>query len=60
VNTATAVELDALPGVGSVTAAAIVAYRREHGPFQSPEDLLNVRGIAEKKLARMRAQVRVR
>jgi competence protein ComEA len=60
VNTATAEELDALPGVGPVTAAAILEFRREHGPFQRVEDLLEVRGIGEKKLERMRTRVVVR
>jgi competence protein ComEA len=60
VNTASAAELDELPGVGPATAAAIIEYRREHGPFQRPEDLLQVRGIGPKKLAKMRDRVAVR
>jgi competence protein ComEA len=60
VNTAGAAELDALPGVGPATAAAIIDYRREHGPFQRPEDLLQVRGIGPKKLAKMMDRVTVR
>jgi competence protein ComEA len=60
VNTAGLEELDTLPGVGPATAQAILDYRREHGPFQRPEDLLNVRGIGEKKLAQMLPRVRVR
>jgi competence protein ComEA len=60
INTASAEELDTLPGVGPVTAAEILAYRREHGPFQHPEDLLNVRGIGEKKLERMRPRITLR
>jgi competence ComEA-like helix-hairpin-helix protein len=44
----------------SATAAAIIEYRREHGPFQRPEDLLQVRGIGPKKLAKMRDRVTVR
>jgi competence protein ComEA len=59
INTAGAEELDSLPGVGPATAAAILDFRREHGPFQRVEDLLGVRGIGEKKLARMRARVTV-
>ena len=46
-NHATAEELTALPGVGRVTAAAIVDYRSEHGPFASAEELLLVPGISE-------------
>jgi len=57
INTAGAEELDTLPGVGPSTAAAILEFRREHGPFQRVEDLLEVRGIGEKKLAAMRDRV---
>ena len=47
INHASAQELTALPGVGTVTAEAIVAYRTEHGPFSAPEDLLLVPGVGE-------------
>jgi len=50
-NTANVEELDTLPGIGPKTAQAIVEYRETHGPFTSPEDLLQVRGIGPKKLA---------
>ncbi len=49
-NTATVEELVELPGIGESKAAAIVAYREEHGPFQTPEDLLLVSGIGEATL----------
>jgi competence protein ComEA len=39
--------LEALPGIGKVTAQAIVDYRNEHGPFQRIEDLLKVSGIGQ-------------
>lgn len=58
-NTATADELDALPGVGPSTAASIVAYRDQHGPFGSVEGLLDVRGIGPAKLDGMRGLVTV-
>lgn len=45
INLATAYELDALPGIGASTAAAIVAYREQNGPFASLADLDNVAGI---------------
>jgi competence protein ComEA len=59
-NTATAEQLDDLPGVGPATAEAIVSYRTEHGRFRSVEQLLEVRGIGEAKLAAIRSKVRVR
>ena len=58
-NTATAEELDTLPGVGPATAAAILAYRSEHGQFSSVDDLLEVRGIGDAKLEALRASVTV-
>lgn len=59
VNTAPAVELERLPGVGPVLAARIVAYREEHGPFATAEDLLDVPGIGESTLADLRPHIRV-
>ncbi len=53
INMATAAELDALPGVGAATAAAIVAYRDRNGPFASVDDLAKVSGIGPAKLARI-------
>jgi competence protein ComEA len=53
-NTATAVELEALPGVGPVLAGRIVSFRDERGRFSAIEDLLDVPGIGEAKLAQMR------
>ena len=45
INTATVQQLDALPGIGPVTAQSIVTYRQQHGPFQHIEDIMNVPGI---------------
>lgn len=45
INTATAAELQTLPGIGEGRAQDIVAYREEHGPFQALADLKNVPGI---------------
>lgn len=45
VNTASAQELEALPGIGPAKAASIVAYREEHGPFDSLAQLDRVSGI---------------
>ncbi len=50
-NTASAAQLEELPGVGPVTAAAIVAFRQEHGSFRSVDQLLDVSGIGEATLA---------
>jgi competence protein ComEA len=59
VNTATVAELDTIPGIGPVTAGAIVAYRQEHGPFQSLEDLLEVPDIGPATLERLRPYLTV-
>jgi len=59
-NTATQAQLEALPGIGPALAARIIQYRQQHGPFRTPEDLLNVSGIGEKKLAEIRAYITVR
>ena len=58
-NQATSDQLQELPGVGPVTAAAIVDYRTEHGPFVAVEDLLDVRGIGPATLDAFRDLVRV-
>jgi competence protein ComEA len=58
-NVATAEQLDTLPGVGPATAAAIVAYRDDHGPFATVDDLGEVRGIGPAKLEALRDLVRV-
>lgn len=59
INRATAAELEKLPGVGPSTAQAIIDYRNSHGPFASPEDLLNVKGIGPSKFAAMQPLVGV-
>ena len=59
INRASVTELDALPGVGPSTAQAIVDYRTTNGPFGSPEDLLNVKGIGPAKFEAMRKLVGV-
>ena len=57
INSATAEELDSLPGVGPSTAAAIVEDRDANGPFSSVEDLMRVSGIGEKKFAKLRDHI---
>ena len=54
VNLATAEELALLPGVGPARAEAIIAYRKQHGPFKRVADLVEVSGIGEKALTRIR------
>ncbi len=58
-NTATTEQLDTLPGVGPVTAQAILGWRSEHGRFTSVDDLLDVKGIGEATLAELRDLVTV-
>lgn len=53
-NTATVTELMQLPRIGQKTAERIVAFRKEHGGFQRPEELMNVKGIGEKSFAKLR------
>lgn len=59
VNTATAADLEGLPGVGPATAQAIVAHRESNGPFASIDDLEAVRGIGPAKLEALRSSVTV-
>jgi len=58
-NTASAAELEGLPGIGPGLAQAIVEYRESHGVFQAVEDLLLVPGIGPSRLAQIRELVRV-
>ncbi|HSO49130.1 MAG TPA: helix-hairpin-helix domain-containing protein, partial [Acidimicrobiia bacterium] len=53
-NRADAAALEQLPGVGPVLAERIVAHREANGPYQEVEDLLEVSGIGEAKLASIR------
>lgn len=52
-NTASATQLDGLPGIGPVLAERIVAFRREHGRFEHARDLLDVPGIGDAKYAEL-------
>jgi competence protein ComEA len=57
-NTATAEQLDTLPGVGEVTAGRIVAYRTAH-PFTSVDELLEVPGIGQRRFEQLKDLVTV-
>ncbi|MDA1094036.1 MAG: helix-hairpin-helix domain-containing protein [Acidobacteria bacterium] len=59
VNTATAEQLQTLPGVGPRTAERIIEYRRDNGGFKKVEDLMNVRGIGERSFLQLRPLVTV-
>ncbi|EUA01537.1 transposase IS116/IS110/IS902 family protein [Mycobacterium kansasii 824] len=52
-------QLDTLPGVGPVTAAAIVAWRQANGRFTSVDQLADVDGIGPARLEKLRSLVRV-
>ncbi len=58
-NSATEEQLDGLPGVGPVTAAAIVAWRTANGSFTNVDQLAEVDGIGPARLEKLRAQVHV-
>ncbi len=59
VNRATAAELDSVPGIGPATAAHIMEKRRELGGFKSLDDLKQVKGIKDKRLAKFAPYLRV-
>ncbi|WP_163335825.1 helix-hairpin-helix domain-containing protein [Desulfopila sp. IMCC35008] len=54
INDADVKLLSTIPGIGPKTAEAIVAYRKANGSFASIDDLVKVKGIGEKKLAKMK------
>ena len=59
INEANADELSVLPGIGAKKALAIVAYRELNGKFMSVEELVNVKGIGPKMLAKLSGYVSV-
>ena len=59
INTATAAELEALPGIGPAKAKAIVAYRQQNGQFKTVEDLKKVKGIGEGIFSKLKDEAAV-
>lgn len=59
-NTASADELQRLPGVGPVIAQRIIAFRSKTGPFEDADELTAVKGIGPKKLAKMKPYIALR
>lgn len=60
INTATAEELDRLPGIGPTKAKAIVDYRNQNGPFQTIQDIEKVKGIKAGSFAKIQDYITVR
>ena len=54
INTATAADLEKLPGIGRGTAEAIVEFRTNNGPFRRIEHLMLIRGVSEKRFLAIR------
>ncbi|MCB0237057.1 MAG: helix-hairpin-helix domain-containing protein, partial [Anaerolineae bacterium] len=54
INTASAVDLETLPGIGPKTAEAIIAYRDANGPFATIEAITEVKGIGPATLEKLR------
>ncbi len=59
INTASAAELDTLPGIGPTLAQRIIEYREQNGPFISAEDIINVAGIGAGNYERFKDQITV-
>lgn len=59
INSANAEQLMGIDGIGEATAAKIIAYREENGPFKSIEDIKDVSGIGDKKFESMKDSITV-
>ena len=58
-NSATAMQIASLPGIGPKTAELVVQYRTKNGPFKKIEEIMNVRGIGEKSFLRIKDRLTV-
>jgi competence protein ComEA len=54
INSASASDLEKVPGIGPSLSKRIIEFREKNGPYSSVEDLLKIQGIGEKSLARFR------
>ena len=59
-NTATLSQLDSLPGIGPVIAERILELREKSGPYKRIEDLMNIRGIGEKKFLKLKDLITIK
>jgi competence ComEA-like helix-hairpin-helix protein len=59
INTASAAQLEKLPGVGKALAARIVEHREKYGPFRRAEHLIIVRGFSDKRFRALQEQITV-
>lgn len=58
-NLATKEQLMTLPGIGEAKAEAVLAYREEHGSFQSPEDIMKISGIKDGVYQKIKEKITV-
>jgi competence protein ComEA len=58
-NTATAEQLESLPGIGPVSAKNILEYRNKVGKFSRIEEIINIKGIGEKKFLKIKDRLTV-
>jgi competence protein ComEA len=58
-NSSTAAQIAALPGIGPKTADLVVQYRVKNGPFKKIEEIMNVRGVGEKSFLKIKDRLTV-